>query len=141
MFDRTQVNFPHTLNVRVDEHRAPTDDSVRIFGEYREKAIQSILDAGRDSLTVDQIEWVVEDAPEIIGIRIHLTFFVDGRKCRESFPIMSRELFGSDEMKLDFISGKIRKHVTEAVSMEIEKRRDLWCMIAGKVEKYIKGGR
>lgn len=48
MFDRRIEKHSHyygggNTNVNVTEHRAPTDESIRLAEEYREKALQSII--------------------------------------------------------------------------------------------------
>lgn len=122
MFNRTIINTPSTQQVRVEEHRAPTDDSIRLFSEYREKAIKSVLDAGTESMSIDQVQWVVMEAPEVYGVRLYLTFFVDGKKCTEEITVQKRDLFGSLESKFEAIENRIRDHVVRAVSRELHKQ-------------------
>ena len=46
MFDKTFVGYQSSpREVTVNEHRAPTDDSIRLAEEYREKARQEFVKA------------------------------------------------------------------------------------------------
>ena len=131
MFNKTIVNTPHTLQVRVDEHRAPTDDSIRLFSEYRDKAIQSVLDVGRESMSIDQVQWTVVEAPEIRGVTLYLTFFVDGRRCEETITLHHGEFGGSPESQCDAIKSRVQDRVIAAVSRELCKQ--LFVTMGGKV--------
>jgi len=44
--------------VTITEHRAPTDDSTRIYDEMKCKAIESVLSSGFDELGID-FKWAV----------------------------------------------------------------------------------
>jgi hypothetical protein len=62
------------IEVNINEYRAPTDDSIAICNEIREKTIQSIIDNGADQFDVNEIYWVVFDSPETRGMRLSLSF-------------------------------------------------------------------
>lgn len=48
MFDRYEIKgteyVPYEKSVTINEHRAPTDESIKIFNEIKAKAYESIID-------------------------------------------------------------------------------------------------
>jgi hypothetical protein len=116
---KNTINMPQTLKVKIDEHKAPTDDSIRLYEEYREKAIKSIIDINTESLSVDKIQWIIRDAPEIYGIYIDLVFFVDEKKCEETIKISKRDMHGNAEKQCEIITNYVYDCVVASVSREI----------------------
>jgi hypothetical protein len=127
--------MPQTLKAQVYEHRAPTDDSIRLYEEYREKAIKSIIDINTEHLSVDKIQWIIRDAPEIYGIYIDLVFFIDGRKCKETIKISKTEIYGDIEKQCEIITNHIYNCVIASVSKEITFR--LFKSIGAKISNAI----
>lgn len=111
--------MPQTLKVHIDEHRAPTDDSIRLYEECREKAIKSIIDFNTESLSIDKIQWIIRDAPEIYGIYIDLVFFVNGRKCQESIKLSKIDIHGNIEKQHETITERIFDCVVASVSRKM----------------------
>lgn len=108
-------------NVVVKEYKAPTDDSIRVYNELKEKAISSILDTGLENFSVNNLRWTVFDLPEVCGIRIHLSLFINEKECNTNIDIRARDLLYhyktedfANELKL-----QIYKKVTEFISQEI----------------------
>ena len=130
MFNTT-INNPHTLQVRIDERRAPTDDSIRLYGEYRDKAIESILGVGKETMSIDQIQWTLVKMPEIRGIRLYLNFFIDGTSCEEEITMHQYDFLGSVQDKCRAIQDRIHERVIAAISREVEKR--LFKSMAGDI--------
>lgn len=116
---KNTLNMPQTLKVHINEHRAPTDDSIRLYEEYRDKAIKSIIDINTESLSIDKIQWIIRDAPEIYGIYIDLVFFVDGKKCEETIKICKMDMRGDIEKQCEIITHHVYDCVIASVSREI----------------------
>lgn len=134
MFNTTVNHYlPRELQVRIDERRAPTDDSIRLYGEMRDKAVSSVLSVGAETFGIDKIRWAISDAPEINGIRLDLNFNVDGRECHEQIYYSAWDVTpASDKQKqADEIIEKIEKRVVAAVSREITKQ--LFKRMAGQI--------
>lgn len=120
MFNSTTFNSPKSVDVTITENKAPTDDSIRLYGELRDKAIASIINIGDSNFSVDKITWVVMDAPEIDGIILYLTFFVNEKECKETMYITTRDLYGvNKENRCELIVNKVRILVRRRVSEEI----------------------
>lgn len=110
---------PHTHKVEVTENRAPTDDSIRLYGEFRDKAIKSILAAGSEDLSIGGLRWtLIEDVPQRCH-RLHLEFFVDGRRCECNVAIADRM---SKVGSVERLSQKIQKSIADAIASEIRSQ-------------------
>lgn len=76
MFDRTTNVYPTTVreiakDVTINEHRAPTDESLKLLDEYRRKALDSILysecNEGLKNNSLNYSMFVI-DRPELMGV-------------------------------------------------------------------------
>jgi hypothetical protein len=76
----THVHFPENINVH--EHKAPTDESVRLLNEMQEKAVKNIIAAIRvEDNTVNGVAIAYQDLAMIqcrSGVMIYLKFKVNG---------------------------------------------------------------
>lgn len=106
----------HTsANVRIDEHRAPTDESIKILADMQQQARDSLIDT-----------YILEDN-EINGsvfmfknpmtheYKMHVQFRLNGKKYKfeERFSNYDSSVFNAKE--------QIYKHMTDAIYNELVK--------------------
>lgn len=143
MFNRYNINaYPREVNVRVKEERAPTDDSIRLYGEMRDKVIADILAAGRESVGVGDFQWVAIRMPEIMGLRIAFSLVVNGELCSEEIDIdgMTVAMAGrSPELQCRKIEEIVLAKVHELVSRKI--LASMFTHMAGEISWSLMVGR
>jgi len=123
--------------VNITEKRAPTDDSVRIAEEFREKALSSILASGRDPMGANLFRWFSIARSEWGGIDFMYCVEVDGREHSGVVKIDRYDIHsGSPEQSCDLIAGKIADSVRATVSEAIHRElfRAAACEIAKNFE-------
>lgn len=106
-----------TVKARIDEHRAPTDDSIRLYGEMREKVIDSVLFAGRESFRADNILWTLFDQPELNGVRLELRFDVNGQRHASTVYIGRHEVdhIREPRERVEAIAKMIRERIRNVI--------------------------
>ena len=125
MFYTFQANLPREINTTITEHRAPTDESIRLFHEMREKAIASVVDAGREQ-GGDILRWALMDRQETRSKELHLVVTVNGKESRSTAVFddctMSHHR-GSDLVQAvnDRVGDAIKAVVIEAISKGLFK--------------------
>jgi hypothetical protein len=120
MFDNISMYGPTPQKIEINEYRAPTDQSISIYNELREKAINDIVDCGASQFGVDEIYWVVFDNQAIQGITFDLTMIINGRKVRESLNISRMRLqCRTEEYLLKELGDIISNFIIEVVSREV----------------------
>jgi len=127
-------------NVVVKEYKAPTDDSIRIYNELKEKAIESILDHGSESLSCDSLSWTIFKSPEIQGFRINFSLLINGRNCKGNIDIRTKDiLYRYRDVKdvCDEIKTIIHREIVNFISSIISQ--DLMKEIAGRVSYCVLG--
>jgi hypothetical protein len=80
MFDRTTHVHNTTLSpshISIHEHRAPTDESIKIYREIEQKAIDNIVAAGRVEDNIINFKWFIRTD--------HMSF--DDEICRCEFTL------------------------------------------------------
>lgn len=111
---------PRSLEVNVHktshEHRAPTDDSIRILDEMRDKVIKGILDCGSVELNAKLFRWAVHSSREHYGFDINFELTVN-EKAVEGRATISR-------MTISRLSGQelcnhIREQLYESIKNSI----------------------
>ena len=118
----SSITFPKTIEVHqtTHEHRAPTDDSIRLFDEMRRKAIRSVVASGQTSLTVGKATWHVFNSPEIPGFLIHGVFVLNGKQidfeCRVT-RMDCADYHGADLM--GYLSGKVHESLIQRLVSEL----------------------
>jgi hypothetical protein len=109
---------PRSLDVKVEktsyEYRAPTDDSIRILDEMRDKVIKGILDCGSVELNVKLFRWAVHPSREHIGFDIDFALTINGG------PVEGRATIG--RMTLSRLKGQeLCSHIREQLYEAIKK--------------------
>lgn len=108
--------------VNINEYRAPTDASIAICNEIREKTIKSIIDNGANQFDVNEIYWVVFDSPDNRGIKLGLSFYVDGSKVQKTLDIPYIKLHDYNKQEsVDKFQSIVREFIVGVVSQKIEK--------------------
>ena len=74
-----QPDVRHTHNTTINEHRAPTDESVKVLKEYHEKALQWASDAVFEKLEPISAE-VAAFQMDMVDDKIHICMNVNGKK-------------------------------------------------------------
>lgn len=124
------------IEVNINEYRAPTDASIAICNEIREKTIQSIIDNGANQFDVNEIYWVVFDSPENRGMKLSLSFYVDGSKVQEILDIPYIKLRAcNNQESFKKLQSIVREFIVGIVSQKIEK--NLVQMNVGKLANIL----
>ena len=83
MFNKTyllrQPDVRHTHNTTINEHRAPTDESVKVLKEYHEKALQWASEAVFEKLEPISAEIAAFEL-QMVDNKIHICVNLNGRK-------------------------------------------------------------
>lgn len=81
---------PHSIRTTVEktvhEHRAPTDESLRILMELEAAALERVVARG-DLGNLLKGTWTVIDNPSDMTRSAHCCFDLNGRKVRLKFPL------------------------------------------------------
>jgi hypothetical protein len=120
MFDNISMYGPTPQKIEINEYRAPTDQSISIYNELREKAINDIVDCGASQFGADEIYWVVFDNQAIQGITFELSMTINGRKIRDSLNIRRINILcRTEEYVLKEISSIISNFIIQVISKEV----------------------
>lgn len=106
-----------TKKVDITQNRAPTDDSVRLFKEFEEKARASIFDSIRVSNT--SFEGVVHCLHDDANCEyvIHAMFSLNGKKLQAT---IRHSMFSTDSEKFtEEVWEKLHKEVASVIAAEI----------------------
>lgn len=129
MFDRTIIQQGRTEHVpyekTVIEKRAPTDDSIRIYEEVKEKAFKSIIDTIEINDNSFNVKGIVYDDDHSMA-----------RICKFVFTINGHEISGEvkENMRLDYNKDAFVRKVID------ESSRQLSIKLVEQIirERYIK---
>lgn len=98
------------------EHRAPTDDSIRLYDEIRQKAVDSIVARGRAPLAAD-VTWAVIDCPMIGGFEIVGVFTLNKQEHQLCVPVRDvRYRQVSGEINLRLLQGEVYKALVDQIA-------------------------
>lgn len=127
MFDtinRTQREYvPYTKEVNVHEHRAPTDDSVRLMNEMTDKATKNIVDRliiDSNELKAVGISMVSSRIIHAGGTQLLITFKLNGKKYYVEKELIRDELTDINKTFIHLIFNKISEIIAEALIRENE---------------------
>jgi len=84
----TKEYIPYVKRVEVTEHRAPTDDSIRLYKEMEEKAVNNII--GKEIFKDNELNGVVlyvEYGAPINDIVAHIKFSLNGKQYHEKVEV------------------------------------------------------
>lgn len=123
MFDsHTHKYWPDEMNVSISEKRAPTDDSIRLFMEMREKTIGSILASGMIPGEACLLRWVVVHLPEWHGFVVKFVVSVNEKEHEGSFSMRRSDLMiaGGPEAVGNLIGDRLRDEMARIVRAALE---------------------
>ena len=105
MFDkRINLQFPSEINIK--ENRAPTDDSIRLYDEYQQKAFKSIIDSFQCRFNELHCTVVRSRAMDAFGEYFIVKFNLNGSEFefKHLIPDIDTHSYAkiADNMKLEF---------------------------------------
>lgn len=114
-----------TNNTTVHEHRAPTDESIRILDEMYEKTVQRIIQQINVKSSVFEIESVFfEKNPVDALYKFYSVFYINGKQYQVKSEIDGsefRQMVSQAQRADEFVGGilikKIHKDFSEAIAM------------------------
>lgn len=103
MFDKNYFSakkeyIPYVKEVNVNENRAPTDESIRIYDEIKEKAFKSIIDTIEINDNSFNIKATIARDPYTYEIVCRYLFILNGREIEGT--IREREYRDTDKHKM-----------------------------------------
>jgi len=101
--------------VTITEHRAPTDDSIRLYGEMKDKALNSILMSGFDRLDID-FKWAVVEDSYKMCVTFYYSMEIKGRKANGRVDVYRDQLSHGTSDKVSEIAQKAVKAVSETIA-------------------------
>ncbi len=112
MFDRIERHV-HAGPSRVDvhEHRAPTDDSIRVFDELRAKAEASVLATMRVEGNDVRGTVVIQTDPSTIEMKAVFLFRLNGRDHRIDVPLPRQRMIPDPPKLGDMLRDELAKAI------------------------------
>ncbi len=106
----------HTHHTEIHEHRAPTDESIRLADEMREKALQSVIDSIKvgDNTFDGQ---VVQTMNYNFGFDVHAIFKLNGRKYHAKVELDSMLAVTEPDLRKRRLI--IAERMAEVIAMEL----------------------
>jgi hypothetical protein len=118
MFDRTDnrtsLTFPDEIKITKHEHRAPTDDSIRLHREYVEKARAEVAEMARCGDNILKYGWTTFRDPAMMRDVVVLDLVINGEKV-DFYKNISCEYHIDPGKRID----SIRKMMAEALAEKI----------------------
>jgi hypothetical protein len=105
--------FSYNLN----EHRAPTDDSIRILNEMQDKAVKNIV----DNILIDDNDLkgsvIIYRDPLMMGFKIFVRFRLNGKpyKFEERINTYDSNLFNAKEKLAECMTKAIYKNLIKGL--------------------------
>jgi hypothetical protein len=88
LFNTIHNNYsPSELKVKIEEKKAPTDDSIRLYDEIKEKVFQSITDRVTFECNTFKGQLLIYDNAQMFGYSCRLICELNGIKYNETFNI------------------------------------------------------
>lgn len=128
VFDRYSREYvPYEKSVNITEKRAPTDDSIKLYGELQNKAFESIVDTFE--LTNNVVDGVAVATMKEFSFRnvIFLTKFkLNGveYKTQTEFPRVEYSLLDKSEKRkklIEFLIKSIGERITYQILLSVER--------------------
>lgn len=128
MFDKVEVHptvvkhVPTTVNHH--EHRAPTDDSVKLLKEMEAAAVTKLMDSGRLTDNLVSAEWAI--FKDHLGFKLHvrINLMINGRRIELSdtwdIPLnLAEDSFEYRDALAKFIYDLISKEVAKEITLSV----------------------
>jgi hypothetical protein len=92
----TNIRYPDTVNVH--EHKAPTDESIRLMEDAHDKAIKNIIAKVKvENNLVNGECYCVEQPWNINDIKLYFKFMINGQLFTLEKEISRNELWGNEK--------------------------------------------
>ncbi len=132
MFDRTVIRQSRTEHVpytkTIIEKKAPTDESIRIYDEMRQKAHDSVLLTLELKDNAFSVVAVVERRMDMFALSCFYKFSLNGQEFSDSFDI-DKDLFKDKdynkflEKLIASVSEKVSYIISELIARDLMKIR------------------
>ena len=119
MFDQLHLHArPRTENVyhntKVVEERAPTDDSIKLYEEIKEKAFDSIIESIKIQDNLFNAKALLVKDPMTFGMKFYYTFRINGEEFKGSDDV--------DDMNRSDMIERLYDKLSKALARELIER-------------------
>ena len=116
--ERITEHVPYEKTVTINEHKAPTDDSIRIFNEVKEKALKDVLKYITSKDNSISLKGCLSQEPMSLELHFNGLLLLNGKEVHVSTTIKDDiRLSGAD--KLVDIRTQIVKAISEVLAKNI----------------------
>ena len=105
----THVRYPDTI--KVHEHKAPTDESIRLMEDAHDKAIKNIIAKVKveDNLVNGEC-FCVEQPWNIYGVKLYFKFKINGKEFTIERELPRSEMGLGEEKEINELTIKLSNH-------------------------------
>lgn len=128
MFDKTYVQAgPQSMDVTVHEHRAPTDESVKILRDAEERAQERLLSITRLESNEFNATWHVSRRMDNCHVEIVCRFSLNGTEHRVNISAPEEKAANEHEL-MDMVQDAIEKKMTNILCIDLYQKHHkvLW---------------
>jgi hypothetical protein len=117
---------PYTKNVEVTEHRAPTDEAIRLYKEMEEKAELNII--SKERFIDNELNGVVtyiEMCSNSFDVKAHIKFSLNGKEYHNIVTV-SRSYSIDRQKSMMLLYTSIIEELAKTFTIEIDKIKYQW---------------
>jgi len=105
----TYIDYPDTVHVH--EHKAPTDESIRLMEDAHDKAIKNIIAKVKvENNLVNGECFLVEQPCNINDIKLYFKFKINGKEFTLERELSRREIGLDEQKEINMVSLKLENH-------------------------------
>ena len=111
----TEKTVPYVREINVTEHKAPTDESIRLLNEFEEKARENIIKkikVNDNSLNIVSVAYYEDQITR--ELRVHIKFSINGKEYLIKTII--------DENKIFDVGSNLQKIIFETIAQDIMEK-------------------
>ena len=117
---------PYTKNVNVTEHRAPTEDSIRLYKEMEEKAERSIIAKERfEDNELNGIITYTEITRESFDVKAHIRFSLN-KKDYHNIVMVPRSFSIDRQRGLELLYKSIIAELAKTFTIEFANNKSIY---------------
>lgn len=112
---------PYTKKVEVTEHRAPTDESIRLYKEMEEKAERNIIT--REVCLDNELKGIVvyvEQDSAYLNVNAHVKYSLNGKEYHEIFKVPRTYTLDRNQTRMLLFRSIVEK-LAQTFTLELEK--------------------
>ena len=113
-------NVPVTKNVNVTIGRAPTDESIRLYDEFKEKAYKSILESFHVTDNTFNFDAIVCRDCSSFNEKLKFRFFLNNKEYQGEVEI---DNYGKNDIQK--VYKKLSEKIAEYILLELHKKGEL----------------